>query len=53
MHAPAKQDLNSKFTILLSEVRTEIEATKWVSTRACLPRVFFPSEQSTPSPNSW
>lgn len=26
-------DLNSKFTILLSEVRTEIEATKWVSTR--------------------
>lgn len=41
MHPPAKQDLNSKFTILLSEVRTEIEATKWVSTRACLPRVFF------------
>lgn len=34
MDAPAKQDLNSKFTILLSEVRTEIEATKWVSTRA-------------------
>ncbi|BGP16285.1 hypothetical protein JCM10213_008265 [Rhodosporidiobolus nylandii] len=26
-------DLNSKFTILLSEVRTEIEATKWISTR--------------------
>lgn len=34
MRCPAKQDLNSKFTILLSEVRTEIEATKWVSTRA-------------------
>lgn len=33
------QDLNSKFTILLGEVRTEIEATKWISTRAliCLP----------------
>jgi len=28
------QDLNSKFTILLGEVRTEIEATKWISTRA-------------------
>ncbi|ORY81824.1 hypothetical protein BCR35DRAFT_265661 [Leucosporidium creatinivorum] len=27
-------DLNSKFTILLGEVRTEIEATKWISTRA-------------------
>ncbi|GAA5894100.1 Put7p [Sporobolomyces salmoneus] len=26
-------DLNSKFTILLGEVRTEIEATKWISTR--------------------
>ncbi|BGP55497.1 hypothetical protein JCM8202v2_003101 [Rhodotorula sphaerocarpa] len=26
-------DLNSKFTILLSEVRTEIESTRWVSTR--------------------
>ncbi|GAA6003862.1 Put7p [Rhodotorula paludigena] len=26
-------DLNSKFTILLSEVRTEIESTKWISTR--------------------
>ncbi|GAA5825411.1 hypothetical protein JCM10212_007133, partial [Sporobolomyces blumeae] len=25
-------DLNSKFTILLGEVRTEIEATKWIST---------------------
>jgi hypothetical protein len=28
-----EQDLNSKFTILLGEVRTEIEATKWISTR--------------------
>ena len=28
------QDLNSKFTILLGEARTEIEATKWISTRA-------------------
>jgi hypothetical protein len=27
------QDLNSKFTILLGEARTEIEATKWISTR--------------------
>ncbi|GAA5896106.1 hypothetical protein JCM8208_007528 [Rhodotorula glutinis] len=26
-------DLNSKFTILLGEARTEIEATKWISTR--------------------
>ncbi|BGP48226.1 hypothetical protein JCM10450v2_004098 [Rhodotorula kratochvilovae] len=26
-------DLNSKFTILLGESRTEIEATKWISTR--------------------
>lgn len=26
-------DLNSKFTILLGEVRTEIETTKWISTR--------------------
>jgi hypothetical protein len=31
------QDLNSKFTILLGEVRTEIEATKWISTRSFLP----------------
>lgn len=26
-------DLNSKFTISLGELRTEIEATKWISTR--------------------
>lgn len=25
-------ELNNKFTILLGEVRTEIEATKWIST---------------------
>jgi hypothetical protein len=32
---PAPQELNNKFIILLGEVRTEIEATKWISTREC------------------
>ncbi|PLW14732.1 hypothetical protein PCASD_18777 [Puccinia coronata f. sp. avenae] len=30
------QELNSKFTILVSEVRTEIETRKWVTTRRCV-----------------
>lgn len=32
------QDLNSKFTILLGEARTEQESVKWVSTRRVLGR---------------
>ncbi|KAG0150727.1 hypothetical protein CROQUDRAFT_87558 [Cronartium quercuum f. sp. fusiforme G11] len=32
----AIQELNSKFTILVGDVRTEIETRKWVTTRRCI-----------------
>ncbi|KAH9824802.1 hypothetical protein DFH28DRAFT_920806 [Melampsora americana] len=32
----AIQELNSKFTILVGDVRTEIETRKWITTRRCI-----------------
>ncbi|WAR52447.1 hypothetical protein PtB15_1B889 [Puccinia triticina] len=43
------QELNSKFTILVSEVRTEIETRKWVTTRRCVVAIASPSSSSPPS----
>lgn len=34
-------DLNSKFTILLGDIRTEVETTKWVSTRRVMVSIFI------------
>ncbi|SCV71880.1 BQ2448_4574 [Microbotryum intermedium] len=54
-------DLNSKFTILLGEVRTEIEATKWISTRRVMTAIvvvvvcvvaYISSGPSSPTPKS-
>uniref|UniRef100_A0A0K3CMV9 BY PROTMAP: gi/472586129/gb/EMS23657.1/ mitochondrion protein [Rhodosporidium toruloides NP11] gi/647397787/emb/CDR41049.1/ RHTO0S05e11188g1_1 [Rhodosporidium toruloides] n=1 Tax=Rhodotorula toruloides TaxID=5286 RepID=A0A0K3CMV9_RHOTO len=36
LQALDKKDLNSKFTMLLGEMRTEAEATRWISTRRAI-----------------